>query len=165
MFMRNLAYQYKDDTLRHFEITLSDEHQPTHKLSMFMCLLNTSLILLLMTSYCSEQQEHGCLHLAVGTAQHPVATSGVSLGGKSGLCIAGAWLFASGSWDSTRHCGYPWRFSRGKMWPLHCHHQKWMDLFPIPFMACCLTAPWGSAFYSISYGNQINLKKKSTRGM
>ena len=54
---------------------------------MFMCQLNSSLIMLLMASYCSEQQEHGSLQLALGTAQHPVTTSGFSLDGKCGLSI------------------------------------------------------------------------------
>jgi hypothetical protein len=40
-----------------------------------------------MTSYCSEQQKHGCLQLAIGTAQHLLATSDVSLEGKCGLSI------------------------------------------------------------------------------
>ena len=34
--------------------------------------------------------------------------------GKSGLSSAEAWMFASGFLDSTRPCGYQWRFSRGK---------------------------------------------------
>jgi len=41
-----------------------------------------------MASYCSEQQEHGCLQLAHGTAKDLVATSGVSLERESGLSIA-----------------------------------------------------------------------------
>jgi len=41
-----------------------------------------------MASYSSEQQEHGCLQLAHGTAQDLVATSGVSLEGECGLNTA-----------------------------------------------------------------------------
>ena len=59
--------------------------------------------------------EHGCVKLALGTAQHPVATSGVSLEGKSGFRIARAWLCATGTWESTETCGYQGRFSSGKM--------------------------------------------------